>query len=308
MLDLVIGAVALLALIGMIVIVARKFPILASIDTKSIPAEQHQDLKLKLMEERLQRRLNRIGGQAWAVLRPAGRLIRSATRRWYDRLLELERRYQVRLRHTTGELTHEERRQRSVTIESIMAEAQSALRTGALDEAEQAAIEALGIDPRSVPAYQILADIYVQRKDYEHARETLRFMIDRLHVQDDKVFAELGQVATDEGRLDEAKEDIQQSIALNGSVAQHYLDLCQVELALGDSTGAFESCRRAVELEPNNPKFLDALVEASIVAGKRDWASEALEKLRAVNPENQKLSEFSARVEQLPKGRARRNA
>lgn len=306
MIDLIVGIVGLFALIGIIVILARKFPTLASIDTTVIPEERHGELKAKLIEDRLKRRLDGIGVKVRRSLVPTGKLISAFVRARYRQLLELERQYRARsAQHAPA--TPEQHEQLVQQIDVLISTAQDALRTGDINCAETKAIEIISRNPRSVEAYKILVKVYLERKDYEHARETLQFIIDRLHVSDDAIFAEMSQIATGEGNLQEAKQDLEQSIALNGRVAQYHLDLCQVHLALGESTNAFEECRKASEMEPNNPKFLDALTETSIVAGKREWAEESLEKLRAVNPENGKIDEFASRIGNMPKIRRQRN-
>lgn len=299
-----VAILAAAALIGVIVIVTRRFPSLAAIDTSTIPAERHDELKARLIEERLRRKAGRLLTAVGVRLKPIGTSLRAELQRRYRQLLELEQRY--RTRATTGLGTPEEQIKVAATVQSRLAEATQALHEGNLTTAEQRAIEAIRINPRSVAAYRLLANVYLEQKEYEQARETLTFIMGRLHVADDELFAELGLAAAGEGNLEEAKHDLEQSIRLKGSAAEHYLDLCRVNLMLGDSAAAFDNCRTAVELEPNNPKYLDALVEASIISGKRDWAKETLEKLRGVNPENQKLEVLAARIEAMPKIHSRR--
>jgi tetratricopeptide (TPR) repeat protein len=305
MIDLIVATLALIALIILIVIVVRKFPKLASIDTTTIPAEQHSDLKSKLIEDRFKRKLATAATAVGTTMKPVGRSLGMFLKSRYQRLLDLEKRYRNRIK-PTADLSPEEQAEKTGKIEQLLAEAKSLTTAGELSNAEQKTIEAISIDPRSAAAYRVLASIYLEQKDYEHARETLMFLIDRLKVEDDELYAELGLVATGEGKYDEAKMDLEKSIVINGQDAQHYIDLSKVQLALGDSLAAFESCRKTVELEPNNPKFLDALVEASIVAGKHEWAVETLEKLRTVNPENQKLAEFASRINALSPSKAKR--
>lgn len=298
MIDLIVTILAVLALLGMITIVTRKFPTLAAIDTRVIPAERHGELKTKLIEQRMKRKLLTFIGLLFERFKPAGARISAFLRSRYHKLIELERRYRSRVDKTT-DLSPAELEKKGQRLETLLAQADDALRREEYNLAESAAIELVSADPRNVQAFRVLAAVYLARKEFEQARETLQFIVERLHVEDDELYAELGQVATGEGKFEEAKRDLEKSIVLNGQVAQHHLDLCRVNLSLGDSTAAFEHCRSAVELEPNNPKFLDALVETSIVVGKKEWAQDAYKKLRAVNPENQKLSEFAGRIENM---------
>lgn len=304
MLDLAVSILALTSLIGVVAIVVRRFPTLAAIDTGSIPAERHGELKTRLIEQRLKRKLEAALRALVSALKPASRAFIAFLRQRYEQLLALERQYRTRVAAPTV-LTPEERERKDREVDRLLTVAYDAINRGAIEEAEQSAIDVIARDPRNVGAYRVLASVYLENKEYEHARETLEFIIQRLHVEDDELYAELGQVASEEGKLEEAKREIEKSISLNSQAAERYLDLSRVNLALGDTQNAFESCKRAAEIEPNNPKYLDALVETSIVAGKREWASDTLEKLRTVNPENQKLEELQARIANIPKTKRR---
>jgi tetratricopeptide (TPR) repeat protein len=72
-----------------------------------------------------------------------------------------------------------------------------------------------------------------------------------------------------------------------------------------DVSGAFRHLQKAVELAPNNPKYLDFLLEVSIMLEEKETALETYEKFHAINPENQKLSEYKARIEALIVKKAR---
>ena len=62
---------------------------------------------------------------------------------------------------------------------------------------------------------------------------------------------------------------------------------------------ACDAIQQAVELEPQNPKYLDKLVEISVLCGDKKKAEEAYNQLRMVNPENQKLVVFKDKIDQL---------
>jgi hypothetical protein len=67
-------------------------------------------------------------------------------------------------------------------------------------------------------------------------------------------------------------------------------------LKVGQADVAKESILQAVELEPQNPKYLDLLIEIAIICGNKDLALKGYGELRLVNPENQKLSSFKDRI------------
>ena len=62
---------------------------------------------------------------------------------------------------------------------------------------------------------------------------------------------------------------------------------------------AKEAALQAVELEPQNPKYLDLLIETAIICGDKATAVRSLEELRLVNPDNQKLDSFRERITKI---------
>ncbi|MEK7158193.1 MAG: hypothetical protein AAB733_01280, partial [Patescibacteria group bacterium] len=68
---------------------------------------------------------------------------------------------------------------------------------------------------------------------------------------------------------------------------------------LGEKHEAVRCLRKAHELEPNNPKFLDALLAMAVEAQDRFLAERTLKRLQEANPGNQKLEEYAKQVEVL---------
>jgi predicted Zn-dependent protease len=67
--------------------------------------------------------------------------------------------------------------------------------------------------------------------------------------------------------------------------------------------GALEEAKMQMDLvlaqDANNPKYLDKLIELSILVKDRKAAREAFDRLKAINPENQKLAIFEDKLRQL---------
>ena len=51
-----------------------------------------------------------------------------------------------------------------------------------------------------------------------------------------------------------------------------------------------------MELEPENPKYIDKLIEISIIVGNKKIAKSGLSQLKKVNPENNKLALFEQKI------------
>ena len=57
--------------------------------------------------------------------------------------------------------------------------------------------------------------------------------------------------------------------------------------------------RKSLEIQPNSPKYLDFLLQVSIMVQDKKLANETLQSLAKVNPENQKLEEYKELVDEL---------
>lgn len=160
-----------------------------------------------------------------------------------------------------GGTKHESAQQ---TIGTTLQAAETLYNDGKYAEAEKTYISAIAIDSTSIDAYRGLAKVYTALKDRPHAIETLTFLR-QLNPKDEAVWQEVGRLYKEEGMLDDALE-------------------------------AYEA---AFELAPNNPKVLDALIEAAIANKFKFKAQVALDKLREVNPDNKKIEEYEEQILEL---------
>jgi tetratricopeptide (TPR) repeat protein len=132
--------------------------------------------------------------------------------------------------------------------------------------AEKKYIEIISQHPKHVKAYEALGHLYVLDHKYDQARETYSFAL-KLNPDDASVHAALGELETKE---------------------EHH------ETALAEFS-------QAIEIHPNSPRYLDFFIESAIAAKNAAEAQRGLNKLKEVNPENQKLTEFEERITELGK-------
>ena len=106
----------------------------------------------------------------------------------------------------------------------------------------------------------------------------------------------LAEIAESQGDLEEAIGYYQQAVLVNDSFSPRFYHLAELLVKVGQPQVAVESILQAVELEPQNPKYLDLLIEIAIICGNKDLALKGYGELRLVNPENQKLHSFKDRI------------
>lgn len=264
----------LLALGVIIVIVVRKFSVLANMDTDSIPAEREAKVREQIMTNRLRRQLLKVQKQAGKVAMP---LVRSAVemgKNAYQKLLD----YKERQKEEEQELVEPEEN----VLEKKFIEAEEAFKAENYEEAEKKCIDIIGLDAASIKAFRLLGRVYEEKKEYTEAAQTLEHAL-RLLEKDFK----------DQMAAGSNPEE------LNTQIAQLYYDLADIARQSGNDSQVLQNIEAALKIEPKNPRFLDIKLNFSIINKDKIKALEALEVLKEVNPDNQKLSEYETQVKEL---------
>lgn len=279
--DLIVAAVLVLSLAALLVILFRKFPTLAAVNA-SPEVERLQERKSRLMEERLKRKFVHWWSHVGVVSTPVAK----RTRAWWEtahaKLVDLEHEYKIRSlpvflsRHQRGKVDRE--------IARLLAEAQAFVADNEIAAAEEKALQTVRLEPRSVPAFEFLADLYVRRKEYGHAKEVYRYLL-KLLTEAKPIF-----------QHHELAGGAQTAVDADQTNARYLLGLAQVCRELGDWPLAFASIQEARRNEPNNPKLLDEDIEICIGYQKRQFAADALAKIREVNPDNSKIADWEQRI------------
>jgi tetratricopeptide (TPR) repeat protein len=294
MLDTVLyaacGIVILFCLVRLAVIIVPKFPQLALIDNDIIPEEREARKKKEIMHGRTHRILAGGVGMMGKSLGPLWERLRDAFRAKYRELLDLRKQF----RRETA-LSPAEVRER---IAAALASADKLAEAGKGAEAEKMYMEALGYDPRRVEAYRGLADIYLEARRYDRAKETLQYLIKAL-IRENRCIHGAGRRAFATG-AEENPNACPASPAAHADIAARSAALATAFAELRDEEGMLGAYELAVNMEPTNPRYLDLLLEACILGGGKSRAEEVLEALRAVNPQNAKLPDFEERTAAMP--------
>ncbi len=286
-LDFIAIGVIIACLSVVIYIISRKFPIISSIDIAKLSKHKQEKVKSELMEERLKRKLEILNIKKYFTSSGSSETTKvPLIQKMRIFVKELEQRYQKKVTETEDEeLTNDKKKAILYTeAQELSAHDQDA-------KAEQKYIEAISLDAKYKEAYQGLADLYLKKKDYDHAKEIFKYLI-KLNTTDDASFEHLGQIAKYQGDLAEAEKDYLQSISLNNRVAGYQADLAEIYLAKGEQSKAFEHFQEALKLEPNNPRYLDMAIETAVALELTEVAKQYYQKLKEVNPENKKLKEY----------------
>ncbi len=237
----------------------KKLPQLRMLDPSSMRDLEEQRLKARLMRERIER----------------------AGKRQFDRakkqvFLPTGKILQETIRRVAGKLTAVERRYQQkqkgsgdtklsrADLTRMVKEGEEFIKEEEWDRAEKRLIEVISNDPKNTDAFEALGRLYLKKKDLQLAGQTFMFL-HKLVPDDASVIVSLGEIA----------------------------------VQLGKPQEAFAYFKRASDLRPKNPKYLDFLTKGAIEMGDAHEAQQALDRLAEVNPENQKIPMFEKQITEL---------
>lgn len=266
MYDIIPLILILVSFLIIIIVVGKKFPLLANLDIANIPAEKEARFKERIISNRLKRNFIRWGAKITRFLAPAGEAIKVFSKWLFNKLIELKENYKREI-ITTG------MQNISLTTQQLFKEAEELREKGEMELAEKKLIEIISLDSKNIKAFKALGKVYFDQKNYEQAKETFAYVL----------------------KFKENIDDIEDNILYS----QIYLDLTLVQMAAGNLEEAFINIGKALILEPNNPRYLDTLLEISIIKKDKISALDAYERMKQANPENQKLAELKKQIDEI---------
>jgi len=285
--------IILFCLVVILAIVFKKLPLLANFDIGSIPQEKEADTKTKIMEERLQRKAKFILSNIKPYFKHLVKDIKKQYDATYAKLKDMEEKYKAKPEVKTI-VTKKEFDDFEKKKDNILKQAEELIDKEEYEEAEKKYIEIISSDPKNVEAYRGLGNLYFLQDNYEDAKQTFEHIL-KINKEDDLAYAKLGAIAVESGDLKDAKDSLLKSIKIQNK-AIHYFELAEVCYKLEEYEDAIKNLDNALEIEPNNPKYLDFLITVSIAVKDKERSNAALSKLKEVNPDNKKIEEFDAEI------------
>lgn len=290
---------------GLMYIISRKFLSLSLIDVEKSVSKAKQ-IKQAIIASRFHRLLNSKSKKPKEILRTASSRMKDYFDRTVDKLMEIEKKTAAtavpgaakKMEKIKEKPPKAKTSKTEEKIAELLREAVSLAEGGSWKQAEGKYIEVLKVNPKNIAAYQGLGKLYFENDKNNEARQIFEFLL-KLGAEDADLYINLANLSWEEDNLDEAKTYYLKALSLDGTKVAARVNLGLVFGELGDKDSAAQQFRAALELEPKNPRYLDLLIESSIKVGNKDLAKQALRNLKAVNPENKKIEEFKARIEEM---------
>ena len=275
MIDYILLAIVAISLIGIIILISSKVKALSR--SSVLSPKQHKELKTKeqIITKRLERKFSKLGKVLTNLGKPLISVVKSVTQRLYTALQELESRYH----HRT--LTNEvgETQAAGHAIIKLNSEVSAHINDENYKDAEKKLIEMISLDPMNSDTYRKLGELYVETRQYDLAKETYNYVITL-------VKKKIDELETNDGTM-------------NIMLASDYLNLGSVHRSCGQYDDAVQCFEKACQLDRNNPKNLDYLLDVSLETRNKPLAWEAFDRLKEANPSNQKLEEYRQRLDDL---------
>ncbi|NCT55110.1 hypothetical protein GW758_04120 [Candidatus Falkowbacteria bacterium] len=257
--------IALVSMLAVFIVIIRKFSILSILNTDNIPGEKEAGFKRAIIKKRINRDLMRLSQVFLLNIEHLKNKTKNTLTFIEKNLHSLKSSY-LKNRPLPME-------QRNKLIKDLFREAEVAEKQddGVLAEAKY--LDIINFDQKNLRAFFFLGELYYSNAKLTEAIQTLSFAL---------------KLAVKEKRLGILAEDL--------SVAEIYFSLAKAGLELERLDYALESIREALDLEPNNPRYLDLILDLSIMKKDKGLAWTYFNKMSAINPENNKLQTWREEI------------
>jgi tetratricopeptide (TPR) repeat protein len=287
--NLVPVIIFFIALAGIVGVFLRRLPDIATIKVNTIAEAKTATTKRQILLQRLKRRILAASRGFWTRTSASRDLGRAWLIRLSQQLTEFEKSRRAKNPAPAKELS---------TITDMLLHAGNLKEQNNLAEAEKIYLEVIRNDHRNAEAYFGLGLVYEAMDDRTEARQAFEYA-GRLNKMDAGVWAAFGRVSLEDSRYDEARGALEKALSIDPDLVEVGVMLGDIGMLEKDFGRALQAFASVVEKEPSNPRYLDRLLEACILAGEKRLATETLRRLTEVNPENQKLLDFRERIAKM---------
>lgn len=223
-------------------------------------SKKRVETKSTILEERLKRKLFSHIVTTWNVVKPHIKIVGGLVKKGYTWIVAKEREYRSALEERKFKKT-ETVEEKEAVIEEKLEQVEEVID---VKEREHQLLEIISLDPKNAHAYEELAALYVDEKQYNDARDVYEFLVTLI------------------------PDDI-----------DCYLDFSDVLYALESYQEAFDVLTTAHKRAPKNPKVIDRMTDIAILLKDKFQAKQSLRALQTVNPDNKKIAEFEQRITAL---------
>jgi tetratricopeptide (TPR) repeat protein len=253
-----------IAFLVIIFIVLRHFPALAVLDVENIPEEKEQQTKEKIIKQRMKRKISFLE----KFFNNISAFLNNIFNRLSEKLKSLqEEKKQKKEEIVLSEVSPEEK------IKILFSQVDDLIKKEDWDEAEKKLIEIISVDDKNFLAFWRLGEVYHLGSKYQEAKQTLLYAL------------KLSEIFVD-------------SVSSNDIANLNY-SLALINQELVDLDSAVFHLEKSLELDPNNPRYLDLMLNLCIIKKDKFRAEDFLNRIKEVNPENNNISDWGEQIKNL---------
>lgn len=286
--DVIPVLLLFVSLATIFLVVGRRLPEISSLKVEDLVEAQTANTKRQLLVQRLEERLKTIAKTSWSKTANLRQTAGEKVATTYDWLKQMER---------NARFSNKSNKPENNLLE-ILKVANSEFRDKRWNEAEQLYLDVLRYDERNRDAYVGLGLTYKALEQYEDAKESLMFAL-KLDKQDTSSWLALAEVQIELSDMSGAIISYRELCDLKPEIMEYKIALGDLYMSTGESETALSIFEEVVKNEPSNPRGLDRLLEVAIVCKKKRLCQTTLRRLKKVNPENNKISDFEERINSL---------
>ena len=155
---------------------------------------------------------------------------------------------------------------------------------------EQRYLEAIRRDPNDISAYEGLARLYLQEKNYSEAAETFEYLT-TIDPARDVYWSNLGLSLFSLKQFRKAGDAYQRALDLNNKIPVRWINLAICLDHLDETAKAIKAIQAAVALDPRNLTFRFMLADMYMKLDNKVRAEEVLEEILKLEPTNKPARE-----------------
>lgn len=243
----------------------RHFPALAILDVDNIPEEKERLIKEKIIKDRMKRKFSFFDKFFSDILN----FFNKFSNIFWSKLSKLqEEQKKKQEEQVLLEISLEDK------IKILFSQADDFIKNENWIEAEKKLIEIISFDDKNFTAFLELGEVYHFEQKWQEAKQTLLYALKLAEIYPEK--ADLLEVAN-----------------LNYSLAL-------INKALNDIDEAVLNNSKSLDLDQNNPRYLDLMLDLCIIKKDKNLAIEYLNRIKEVNPDNNNILEWEEKINELP--------
>jgi tetratricopeptide (TPR) repeat protein len=277
-----------ICLVWLFFIILKKLPEVGNLDVASMQADKQDRARLKILEAKLSRSGQKIKIGLSKAVAPVFGVIGGRLKKFKETVTAWEEKYRQKPK---------KERAHPKTLDELFVEIDELMAQDDLAGAEKKAIEVIARNKKNLRAYEALGNIYFTSQSWDQAEEVYKYLIKLLLLGDQKKSRTANLIKSQ--KLEDLETSFLGVIEVDPKIAIYYYRLGEVFESNERWDKALDSFLKSSTVEPNNPKYLDKIIELAIKVGDSGLAKKTCRHLKKINPENSKVEEYREALDKL---------